>query len=116
MKTIIAGSSNINDREVLQAALNACEWVPTSVLCGCAPGADTLVEQWALENDLPIYRFPANWKKFGKRAGFLSNEEMADSADALIALWDGRSVGTRHMLDCARRKRLSIHVWYINQQ
>ena len=47
---------------------------------------------------------------YGKRAGVRRNEEMADMADALIAIWDGSSPGTKHMIEVARRRGLKIYV------
>ena len=48
-------------------------------------------------------RFRANWGKFGVAAGQYRNWEMAEYADGLLALWDGESRGTLHMIDCMRR-------------
>jgi len=52
-----------------------------------------LGESYAKENNYKLTIFPANWDKFGKRAGYLRNEEMSDYADAVIAFWDERSRG-----------------------
>ena len=35
---------------------------------------------------------------------------MADSADALIAIWDGKSVGTKDMIRRARKTGLTVFV------
>jgi hypothetical protein len=69
------------------------------VVSGCARGADQLGERWADERGYPVKRFPADWHKHGKRAGYLRNEEMAGYATHLVAFWDGRSRGTKHMID-----------------
>ena len=54
--------------------------------------------------------YPAQWKKFGKRAGYRRNEQMAEVADALIAFWDGSSRGTKHMIDIMNEKNLLVRV------
>jgi len=36
--------------------------------------------------------------------------QMAEYADALIAVWDGKSRGTRNMIDEAARKNLKLFV------
>ena len=54
--------------------------------------------------------FPANWNKFGKSAGFRRNEQMAEVADALIAFWDGKSHGTKHMIEIMENKKLLVKV------
>ena len=64
----------------------------------------------AKDNNISLMCFPADWNKYGKRAGYIRNEQMAKEADALIAFWDGKSKGTKHMIDIARSKGLLIRV------
>lgn len=110
MKTIIAGSRNLTDIREVYRATNECGWTITEVVCGEARGADNLGKQWAQEHNIPVDSYPANWNKFGRSAGPIRNCEMADSADALVAIWDGFSKGTEHMITQARRKGLRIYV------
>ena len=44
----------------------------------------------------------------------IRNAEMADYADALFAVWDGKSKGTKQMIDNAKKKELSVIVVVIN--
>ncbi len=110
MRTIIAGSRECNDKRELLSALEDCGWTPTVVISGAARGADRLGEVWAAEFDIPCERFPADWDAHGKAAGYRRNVQMADNAEALIALWDGASKGTKHMIDIAKHKGLRVHV------
>ena len=110
MRTIIAGSRSVTDlNEVLAAVLDS-PWVPTAIVSGTALGADQLGEQFAHDFSLPVTRFPADWDAHGKSAGYKRNTEMAEHADALIALWDGHSRGTKNMIDIATKKGLKVHV------
>lgn len=54
--------------------------------------------------------YPANWKLYGKRAGFLRNEQMAQNADALVAFWNGESRGTKNMIELAKRYGLKMRI------
>ena len=99
MKTIIAGSRNFYDFNILQNALTNCPWEITEVVSGCARGADTLGERWAFNAHKPIKRFPANWDRDGNRAGYIRNKVMSQYAEALVAFWDGQSRGTRDMIE-----------------
>lgn len=110
MRTIIAGSRDCTDPDQLLAALAKCGWTPSMIISGAARGADRLGEIWAAENNISCERFPADWDHYGKTAGYQRNEQMANNAEALIALWDGKSRGTRHMIDIARQKGLRIYV------
>lgn len=115
MRTIIAGSRDCTDKRELSTALKNCGWVPTTVLSGAARGADRLGEMWAAECKVPCERFPANWDLYGKSAGYKRNEQMAGHAEALIALWDGKSKGTKHMIDIATHKGLRVYVHMTSQ-
>lgn len=116
MKTIIAGSRSVNNPYYLLEALDLCGWEPTLVLCGMAKGADILGKQWAEDTNTPWMPYPANWKpdgKLDKYAGFKRNILMAQNAEALIALWDGVSNGTGHMIDTARKYKLRSYIHLI---
>lgn len=110
MKTIIAGSRNITDINLIWDAARRCGWKITGVVSGCARGVDSLGEIWAARNGFTVYPFPAEWGKYGKSAGYRRNFEMADNAEALIAIWDGESKGTRHMIEVAKEKGLKVYV------
>jgi hypothetical protein len=113
LRTIIAGSRTCNSKKEISMAIRNCGWKPSVVISGTARGADKLGELWAEHFGIPVERFPADWDKFGKSAGYKRNAEMADNAEALIALWDGKSRGTKHMIDIAKSKGLRTHVHII---
>lgn len=110
MKTIIAGSRNYNNINSLICAVENCNWTITTVISGKAKGVDRLGELWASYHNIPIIEFPADWKRFGKSAGYKRNSQMAENADALIALWNGKSRGTKSMIELAIKKNLLIFV------
>ena len=109
MKVIIAGGRNITDYELVWHAIDAAGFEITEVVSGAARGVDELGEQYALEYDLPVRRFPADWNAHGKMAGPLRNGAMAQYADALILIWDGASRGSASMLRCAQREKLKVY-------
>lgn len=104
MKVVIAGSRAITDYTALQYAIAQTDFIGIDeIVSGCARGVDTLGERWASERAILVSRFRANWGKFGQAAGLYRNWEMAEYAEGLLALWDGESRGTLHMIDCMRR-------------
>ncbi len=110
MKVIIAGSRSIDDMSLLEEAVEQFGRDKiTTVVCGMARGADLLGKEWAEHNAIDIVRFPADWS-LGKRAGFVRNEQMGRFADALIALWDGKSRGTAHMIRTMKALRKPVLV------
>jgi glycerophosphoryl diester phosphodiesterase len=112
MKTIIAGSRTINSLRIVETAIEQSALHISEVVCGGARGVDDMGRKWAANgNRVQIKMFPAKWDQFGKSAGYRRNAEMAEYADALIAVWDGKSRGTKHMIDVATRKGLQVFVF-----
>lgn len=112
MKVIIAGSRSCKDYHLLKTCcdhfLHNCTDV--EIVSGTAHGADQLGEKYAAENGYAVKRFPAEWSKHGKGAGWRRNKQMAEYSDALIAFWDGCSKGTKIMIDLAEKMNLKIKV------
>jgi hypothetical protein len=109
--TIIAGSRDITSMSLLEKAVSECPWNITKVFCGMARGGNTLGWQWAQHMGVPIDFFPAKWETQGSAAGPLRNQKMIDEgAEALLALWDGKSNGTRDMIQRADKAGLALHV------
>ena len=75
-----------------------------------AAGVDTLAVRYAMQHGIELIKMPADWS-IGKSAGYRRNEQMADIADALIAVWDGTSRGTMHMINIARARQLKMFVY-----
>lgn len=119
MKTIIAGSRWITDYRAIEQAVKLSGFKISEVVSGAAPGVDRAGETFAFVNELPVKRFPADWEKEGNKAGPLRNIQMAIYADALIAIWDGVSRGTAHMVRTAQDRGLKVFVYRVdagNQQ
>ena len=114
MRTIIAGSRNIIDYSVVKNAIeNSGFWI-TTVLSGNADGVDKLGERYANAYYIPLEVYRAEWERYGRRrAGKIRNCLMAEKADALIAVWDGESTGTKHMIEEARNRGLKVFVYIV---
>lgn len=115
MRVIIAGSRGIEDYEQVVLAVNASGWKPDVVLSGAAAGVDQLGVRWALRHGVKVESYPAEWDKWGKSAGFKRNLLMASKAHALIAVWDGESNGTRHMIRVADDNLLLTYIHCIRE-
>ena len=128
VRTIIAGSRTVKEYETVKTAIELCPWhsTITEVVSGCQVsididehgkeiryGVDYFGEQWAKSKMIPIKRFPAHWRRYGKPAGPIRNEEMARYADALIAVWVNRSRGTRDMIFKAEYNGLQVFIYEV---
>ena len=111
MKIIIAGSREIKNLSILAEAYRSCPFQITEIVSGGARGVDTMGENLAKVLNLPIKRFDASWDKYGRSAGMIRNKEMADYADGLIAIWDGKSPGTKGMIKLMNKQVKPVHLW-----
>lgn len=112
MKVIIAGPRDLWDRQAVERGIREGPFPISEVVCGDAKGIDTVGAQWAADNDIPVKHFPADWGTHGKRAGFMRNAEMAEYADALIAV-DVGSPGTANMIRQMEARKGRHNVWRV---
>ena len=123
LRIIIAGSRDFNDYKLLKTSIRDIlknisldDINKIKIISGTARGADQLGERFAKQFKLDVVKFPADWDRFGKRAGSIRNEEMAkysvkdNNYGMLVAFWDGKSRGTKHMIDLAKKHGLEVHV------
>jgi len=113
VKTIIAGSRSITDIRYIEEAVASSQIEITEIVSGGAKGIDTLAITYAQQHHIPLMIMRANWDQYGKSAGFRRNGEMANYADALIAIWDGQSRGTLHMINVAKERGLKVYTYFL---
>ena len=113
-RVIIAGCRDFNDYELLK---EKCDYFlqdekkeDVVIISGHASGADALGERYAQERGFQLETFPADWKAHGWAAGPIRNARMSSAANALIAFWDGKSRGTKNMIETAKNHNLKVVV------
>lgn len=121
IRIIVAGSRTCSDYKLISKVLS--KYVKTCIDNGIHPefvsggcrGVDTIAEMFCKQNNYPIKVFKADWERYGKRAGYLRNKQMADYAaetgGILIAFWDGESRGTKMMIKLAKMSGLCVKVF-----
>lgn len=109
MKIAIIGSRTFNDYQFLKETLSEYKDIDI-IVSGGATGADSLSERYAKENNIQTLIFKPNWDKYGKRAGYLRNIEIVDNSDLVIAFWDGKSQGTKHSLQYAKKQGVPVKI------
>lgn len=121
-RIIIAGSRGFSDYRALESHADriigemGIDPADATVISGTAKGADTLGERYALSHGMELLRCPADWNKYGRAAGVIRNEQMAVMSVSdgykglLLAFWDGKSRGTHHMIDFAKKHGLTVRI------
>lgn len=112
LKVVIAGSRGFNDFELLKSFCDSTlkGRSEIEIVSGNANGADKLGERYAEERGYPVKRFIPDWPKFGRAAGPKRNQLMAEYGDILIAFWDGKSAGTRSMINLAKKQNRIVFI------
>lgn len=113
---MVSGSRSWTDRDAIFQAFSIWEEMTGAesicLIHGGAQGADLLAADVASRDlDWQVRMFPADWKTHGKRAGILRNLEMLDERpDHVFIFWDGKSRGTKHVIDEVQRRLMSYTI------
>ena len=103
MRIGIIGSRTFNDYELVKETMNDYVGKTDMVVSGGAKGADLLGERWAKDNGVQTLIFKPEWDKYGKRAGFIRNQDIVKNSDMVIAFWDNKSPGTQNSISIAEK-------------
>ena len=114
-RIVVAGCRDYNNYNEAKKYIDFCiskikENNTLVFISGGCKGADMLGERYAKENGYKIERYIAQWDKYGKSAGPIRNEKMAEIGDYVICFWDGKSRGTKTMIDYAKEQGKPIKI------
>ena len=116
-RIVIGGCRNYNDYTLFSEYVKSClsEFISDNVtiISGHCSGVDCMAERYAKENGLKCLVYPADWGKYGRAAGPIRNKALVENSDAIIAFWDGKSKGTKNLIDIAARQSKRIWVCHI---
>lgn len=134
---IVAGGRDFNNYDLLADVIEYCVSMgfisdDATLICGEAKGADTQAKMFWEDAGLSIASYPAKWddisglnepvqigvhpdgKKYNKLAGTNRNGRMSAVGKGLIAFWDGKSSGTRDMIERMLRADLPVYICLYN--
>ena len=111
----IVGSRTFTNREkafLVMAKLSELRGISiASIISGGAKGADSIAEEYAKSNRIPIKIHRADWKKYGKIAGFIRNAYIINDSDIIVAFWDMKSRGTLDDIEKAESAGKHIFIY-----
>ena len=82
----------------------------TEIVSGGARGVDTCARNYALSHGLTLTEFLPEYNRFGKGAPLMRNIAIIEHADLVLAFWDGRSKGTKFVIDCCKKQNIPVVV------
>lgn len=108
MRILVCGGRDYLDWTNVEYVLCEYEAENPTIIQGGAKGADFLAKVWAFEYDTPCLEFPADWKKHGRGAGSIRNQQMLDEGKPELVIAFPGGTGTADMV--RRSKKAGVEV------
>lgn len=111
-RVLVCGGRDYADRETLRRVLDAHLdlFGPFVLIHGAARGADTLAGEWAASRGVEFEAYPADWDRFGRRAGPERNRRMLHQGKPTVVVAFPGGAGTAHMVRIARAFDVPVFV------
>lgn len=109
MKIAVIGSRGLTVR-------NLEKYLPketTEIVSGGAIGIDSCAREYALINKIKLTEFLPEYKKYGRYAPLKRNLQIIDYADLVLAFWDGKSRGTKYVIENCKKKNRKIRIFIL---
>jgi len=107
MKLAIVGSRKFTNLDISKFINEKVR----EVITGGAIGIDTLAERYADKNKLS--KSIPEYDKYGKSAPIIRNKEIVKRADKIIAIWDGKSKGTKFTIEYAKKVGKEVKIYIV---
>ena len=117
-RVAVAGCRHYENYEEAKKYIDFCigeirKQYPLIFVSGGCRGADALGEKYAAENGFKTEIYPAAWEKYGRAAGPKRNKKIAEISDYIICFWDGKSKGTKSLIQFAEKAGKPVKIKYI---
>ena len=86
------------------------------ILSGHCRGTDMMAEKYAKERGYSLELYPAKWSEYGRCAGVIRNKEIVNNSDLIVAFWDGKSKGTKNLIENAIALSKPYKIIYIDSK
>ena len=107
MKIAVIGSRSLDVTELEK-------YLPddvSEIVSGGAKGVDTAAGLYAKKHGIPLTEFFPDYDTYGRSAPIRRNLEIIAYADQVMAFWDGRSRGTRFVIDRCLKSGKPIRIF-----
>lgn len=103
MRILICGGRDYRDSDAIRHALEQLDPETDTIVHGGAPGADGIAHYWAMRMGFRVEMHPADWDRYGRKAGPIRNQAMIDSGVDLTLAFP--TFGSRGTWDTVRRAK-----------
>lgn len=110
LKIAIIGSRNYPDLDRVTSFIKTISNNHT-IVSGGARGVDRAAQRTAERLGMKTIIYPAKWNEYGKKAGLIRNQEIVNTADVVVAFWNGFSRGTKHTINLAKKAQKPVFIF-----
>ena len=109
MKVAVVGSRNLTIN-------NLGDYLPkdtTEIVSGGARGIDRCAREYAKSHNIKLTEFLPKYERYGRSAPLKRNLQIIRYADMVLAFWDGKSHGTRFVIEYCKNANVPIKVFTV---
>ena len=107
MKVAVIGSRNLRVDDLGKYLPDGV----TEIVSGGARGVDTSAKEYALAHRIKLTEFLPEYSKYGRGAPLRRNITIIEYADLVLAFWDGKSRGTKYVIDNCKKRGVPVKVY-----
>jgi len=83
----------------------------TEIISGGAKGVDSCAREYALSHNIRLTEILPDYARYGKGAPLKRNITIIQSADIVLTFWDGKSRGTKFVIDKCAELGINVKVY-----
>jgi len=110
MKVAVIGSRNL----IVQDLKHYLPEEVTEIVSGGAKGVDTSAKEYADAQGIKLTEFLPEYGRYGRGAPLKRNISIVEYADLVLAFWDGKSRGTKFVIDECKKRNKVVRVILMN--
>ena len=111
MKVAVVGSRNLTMDDI-------GKYLPegvTEIVSGGAKGVDAFAREYANAHSIKLTEFLPDYRRYGRGAPLRRNLQIIEYADMVLAFWDGKSRGTKFVIDRSNERGIPVTVHYCHR-
>ena len=111
MKVAVVGSRELRIE-------NLGDYLPpetTEIVSGGARGVDACAREYAQRHGLKLTEYMPEYSRYGRAAPLKRNITIIESADLVLAFWDGRSRGTKYVIDNCTKRNIPVKIHILSE-
>ena len=112
MKVAVIGSRNL----IVQDLKHYLPEEVTEIVSGGAKGVDTSAKEYADAQGIKLTEFLPEYGRYGRGAPLKRNISIVEYADLVLAFWDGKSRGTKFVIDECKKRNKPVRIILINSE